>query len=120
MASASQGRLFMQPGRPASLCPSPTVHAWTGHQTWLPSKTCHQAQSLAFQKAVCSRTHPHPPPQGPPGFPRTLREGWGWDAGGTKILEQNRTPGKGAHLQGFLEAWNPVSHLRPGPTGSAA
>lgn len=41
-------------------------------------------------------------------------------AGRTKILEQNRTPGKGAHLQGFLEAWNPVSHLRPGPTGSAA
>lgn len=41
-------------------------------------------------------------------------------AGGTKILEQNRTLGKGAHLQGFLEAWNPVSHLRPGPTGSAA
>lgn len=135
MASASQGELFTQPGRPAALGPSPTVHAWTGHQTWLPSKTCHlQALSLASQKAVCSHTHPHPLPQGPPGFPRTTER---------RILEQNRTPGKGegGHRQWFREAWvstgwtgrvflpGAVSHLglvakqgplRPGPTGSAA
>lgn len=63
---------------------------------------------------------PTPRPRGLLASPGPLREGWGWDAGGTKTLEQNRTPGKGAHLQGLLEAWNPVSHLRPGPTGSAA
>lgn len=38
-------------GLPAALGACPTLSVWTGHPTWLPSKTCPSMQSLASGKS---------------------------------------------------------------------